>query len=291
MPGIFALLSALLLSTQAAGSQDTPEFSHDIDAFMAKVLEKRDIDWDQFYNYTCRDREVLEFEGTLQNVPLAGFRRKHLWFVRDGYLIRSPVSVNGVEISEEERRREEKKWVESLEEREKRSRGVDRDRFFGFKFEPGNYYYAGSTNFEGREVVIIEYYPESAFGHEHEEEDEVENEEEEDEIEAKMNKVLLVTLFVDPEEHQIVQMTLDNVGFDFLPGRWLIQIGTIEATMTMHQPFGDVWLVRDISAYGKMTTALGDLTVRYTLEFYDYAIAQTSATYRFPPRGGEAKKK
>jgi hypothetical protein len=217
---------------------------------------------------------------------MAGFHREHLYFVRDGYLIRSPVSVNGVAVSDEERHRAEEKWIQSLKEREKRSRGVDKDRFFSFKFEPGNYYYAGRRDFEGREVVVIEYYPEEGFG-----DDDENDEEEEDEIEAKMNKVFLVTMLVDPEEHQIVRMTLDNVGFDFLPARWLVQIGTIEASMTMHQPFGDVWLIRDITAYGKVNTANGDLAVRYKLEFYDYAIAETSATYRFPPRGVDPRKK
>ena len=84
---------------------------------------------------------------------------------------------------------------------------------------------------------------------------------------------------------EIVQMTLDNVGFDFLPGRWLVQIDTIETSMTMHQPYGDVWLTRDITAFAKVTTAYGNLAIRYSKTFYDYAVAETSATFRFPPRG------
>ena len=287
---VLTLVSTLLIPSGIAGPPPAQKALQDIDAFMAKVLEKRDIDWDRFYNYTCRDHEALEFEGTLQSVAMAGFHREHLYFVRDGYLIRSPISANGVAISDEERHRAEQKWVKSLEKREKRSSGVNRDHFFGFKFEPGNYYYAGRRDFEGREVVVIEYYPEEGFIDDDDDEED-EDEGEEDEIDAKMNKVFLVTMLVDPKEHQIVRMTLDNVGFDFLPARWLVQIGTIEASMTMHQPFGDVWLVRDITAYGKVTTAGGDLAVRYTLEFDDYAIAETSATYRFPPRGADTKKK
>ena len=34
-----------------------------------------------------------------------------------------------------------------------------------------------------------------------------------------MNKVSLVTLWVEPKAHQIVKYTFDNVGFDFLPVR------------------------------------------------------------------------
>ncbi len=187
------------------------------------------------------------------------------------------MAVNGVEISEEEREREERKWIESLKNKETRG-GVHRDNFFSLDFEPGNYYFAGRREFEGREVVAVEYYPESLFNDD-------DDDGEEDEIEAKMNKVFLISMLIDPEEHQIVQMTLDNVGFDFLPGRWLVQIDTIETSMTMHQPYGDVWLTRDITAFAKVTTAYGNLAIRYSKTFYDYAVAETSATFRFPPRG------
>jgi len=252
----------------------------DIDTFMEKVLERRDINWDDFYNYTCRERETLEVEGSLEAVPMQGFLRENMWFVRDGYLVRSPLSINGVKISRKDRDRAERKWIERVKKREEKE-GVDRDRFFGFKFEPGNYYFAGRQEFEGREVVAVEYYPETFFSDEEDEEEDPEDEE----IEKKLNKVFLITMLIDPAEHQIVQMTIDNVGFDFLPGGWLIRIGTIEASMTMHQPFGDIWLPRDIIAYGKVKTAAGDLAVRYRMAFQDYAIAETKARYRFAPLG------
>ena len=36
-----------------------------------------------------------------------------------------------------------------------------------------------------------------------------------------MNKTALITLWVDPAEHQIVKYTFDNVWLDFLPpGGW-----------------------------------------------------------------------
>ena len=37
------------------------------------------------------------------------------------------------------------------------------------------------------------------------------------EFQRLMNKVALVTLWVEPKAHQIVKYTFDNVGFDFLP--------------------------------------------------------------------------
>ena len=39
-----------------------------------------------------------------------------------------------------------------------------------------------------------------------------------------MNKTALVTLWVDPSNHQIVKYTFDNVWLDFLPGAWLVRV-------------------------------------------------------------------
>ena len=57
-----------------------------------------------------------------------------------------------------------------------------------------------------------------------------------------MNKVALVTFWVEPKAHQIVKYTFDNVGFDFLPAQWLVHVDDLHATMNMGQPFPDVWL-------------------------------------------------
>ncbi len=269
----------------------TPGFAQeeplsDIGAFMERVIVQRALNWDDYYNYFCKERAELAIEGSLRGVPIQGFRKEFLWFMRDGYLVRSPISVDGVAVSEEDRDRAEKKWIERLEKRE-RERGPDRETFFGIEFEPGNYFYAGRREFEGREVVIVEYYPETGPWVDDDEDDS----EEDDEIERQISKALVVTMLVDPKEHQIVKMTLDSLDFGFLPGGWLFKLDTIEASLTMHKPIGNIWLARDIDAYGRVTTAGGDLAIRYTSTFYDYAKAETSSTFRFPPRGVEEGKK
>ena len=62
-----------------------------------------------------------------------------------------------------------------------------------------------------------------------------------------MNKVSLVTIWVEPKSYQIVKYTFDNVNFDFLPGAWLLHVDDLKASMTMSQPFPDVWLPRDVT--------------------------------------------
>ena len=53
------------------------------------------------------------------------------------------------------------------------------------------------------------------------------------EFQRLMNKVALVTLWVEPKAHQIVKYTFDNVGFDFLPAQWLVHVSDVKATMTV----------------------------------------------------------
>ena len=79
----------------------------------------------------------------------------------------------------------------------------------------------------------------------------------EQEIDRKMNKTALITLWVDPAEHQIVKYTFDNVWLDFLPGAWLVRVDDLRASMTMGQPFDGIWLPRTINIYGGFMLATG----------------------------------
>ncbi len=117
-------------------------------------------------------------------------------------------------------------------------RFVSEAYFMDFKFEPGNYYLAGREQLDGQQVLRIEYYPKHMFDDSEErretrtrtrrrtrrerdaegEKTDKEQRDFEQRIERQMNKTALVTLWVDPAEHQIVKYTFDNVWMDFLPG-------------------------------------------------------------------------
>ena len=66
------------------------------------------------------------------------------------------------------------------------------------------------------------------------------------EVERLMNKNSLVTLWVEPGAKQIVKFVFDNVQTDFLPISWLFRLDDFKASMTMSQPFKDVWLPKDV---------------------------------------------
>jgi hypothetical protein len=97
-------------------------------------------------------------------------------------------------------------------------------------------------------------------------------------IQEKMNKVSLVTLWVDPETHQILQYTFDDIDMDFLPGRSLVRVDDLKATMRMAQSFPNIWLPRGIDMHFQMTFALGTVDATYRIDYHDYK--QADVTYR-----------
>ena len=70
-----------------------------------------------------------------------------------------------------------------------------------------------------------------------------------------MNKVALVTLWVDPAEHQILKYDFENIDLDFLPGRSLVRLDGMNAAMEMGQPFPSVWLPRSLRIGFDLTLA------------------------------------
>ena len=95
-----------------------------------------------------------------------------------------------------------------------------------------------------------------------------------------LNKVALVTMWIEPTSHQIVKSTFDNVSFDFLPGRWLVQVDDVTASMTMGQPFPDVWLPRTVEMNVAMQLALGQVAFHYALDYHDYRLADATIRIR-----------
>ena len=162
-----------------------------------------------------------------------------------------------------------------------RPRFLSESYWLDFEFEPGNYYFAGREQLAGREVLRIEYLPERLF-----------DERDADDAECdrpafvvpgaqdEFNKGALVTLWIDPAEEQIVRFTFDNVGFEFLPLRWLIRLDGLTASMTMGRPLDSVWLPERIDASGVMTMASGSTTVAYSRTFSNYREARTGGRLR-----------
>jgi len=305
----FLLAAGLVAASIAPRAQTaTPPPATDLDAFMARVLERRDDNWKKLQQYVLEERETFQLIGP-GATPLYGVRRESTWFPRDGRFIKSPLRINGVAISEEDRRKAEERWLKLEDDREKRR--AEREKranleqqaataaplteegvrqalepgfisaayFMRFKFDPGHYALAGRDQFDGRNVLKIEYYPSKLFS-EGRSRPNKELRKRDTEIQAKMNKGALVTLWIDSAEHQILKYDFENVDLDFLPGRWLVHLDGMNAAMEMGQPFPSVWLPRSLRIGIDLTLATGEVAGRYAVDYYDYKLATVATKVR-----------
>ncbi len=315
---VLALVCGFLFSVSHPQASQT-----DLDAFMEKVIARRDENWKKLQQYILDERERFQLTGP-DGGRIYGFDRDYTWFIREGYFIRSPLKVDGVRISEDDRAKYERRWMEREKAREKgRDRvtgvavgptglSVQRDGaavqapdappervedvlkqsleprfvsaayFLRFKFDPGHYALAGRERLAERDVLRIEYYPSKLFSDGRTRPNRRVRERD-DQIEEKMNKVSLVTLWVDPAQHQIIQYTFDNMDFDFLPGRSIVRVDDIRASMRMAQPFPDVWLPNSIDMYFRLTMAIGSIDAKYEVEYADHRLAEVTTRIK----GGE----
>ena len=160
--------------------------------------------------------------------------------------------------------------------------------FLRFKFEEGRYALVGREMLDGHEVMRVEYYPTNLYSTPQQRRmarDHNPRDPRDAEVQRMMNKVALVTLWIEPASHQIVKYTFDNIDFDFLPAQWLLRLDTIRATMTMSQPFPEIWLPRDLELKAAVDVAAGRFDIRWAVEYHDYRQADvTSKVHIIPER-------
>jgi hypothetical protein len=307
----------MAVAVVTAGSA-VPIAQTDLDALMGRVLLKRDDNWKKLQQYVLEERESMEVTA-LDGRKVYGFKREYQWFPRQGFFIKSPLTSDGVKIGDEERRRQEARWLAREQFREKRRAeiaagkepspadgggvaisigpgGVStsleaelRDKlepgfvsaayFLDFKFEQGQYALAGREKYEGRDVLKVEYYPMKMFTGGRARPNR-QLRERNKEIGKQMNKVSLVTLWVDPDDRQVVKYDFQNVDADFFPGQWFMQLEGLNAGMEMSQPFPGVWLPRMIRIGFDIAFAGGNVKGKYSSEYYGYKLAEVNQRIR-----------
>ena len=304
---IVVSLLALLPVTGFAQPARTPT---DLDRLMDEVVRRRDDNWKKLQQYILTERQRVTVTGP-EGLRLYGFSREYSWFVKDGFFVRSPLVVNGVGVSERERREYEAAYLKRQQRRDARraTRAADRGEplpppspdavgdllrqqaepnfisaayFLRFTFDPGRYALAGRETIDGREVLRIEYYPTKLFDDDKDGRTRVERRTEQarrrddrddaddERIEQQMNKASLVTLWVLRDEKQIVRYVFDNVDLGFLPGRSVLHVDELTASMQMTEAFPGVWLPRAIAATAGVNTALGRARAVYDIGYADY---------------------
>ena len=316
---IKALVALMGLALLAAVVPGRVVAQSDLDAFMERVLARRDDNWKKLQQYVLEEKEAFDLTGP-GGLPLWGIRREYSWFIRQGIFVRSPVKANGVALSEADRRKAEDEWRRREANREERRQRraerrvvvidptevkvtdgqttpadlpsnvddllkqgsdpqfVSSSYFLKFRFDKGHYALAGREKVDDRDALKIEYYPGTGLFNEGKSRPNREVRDKEDEIEQKMNKVSLVTLWVDPKTDQILQYTFDDIDMDFFPGRTLLRVSDLKATMRMSQAFPEVWLPRSIEMHFGMMMAVGAIDATYTVDYLNYK--QADVTYK-----------
>ncbi len=273
---------------------------------MKRVVARRDDNWKKLQQYILDERDAVDLlaPGRLR---LWGERRDYTWFIQDGFFVRSPIAVNGVSIADEERRQAEARYLRRVKRRDAASPDgrddagnrapadvnaliqqtrqpefISSSYFLNFTFDEGRYALVGRETLGGRDVLRIEYYPTRLFSDNPAERQNAARRRRDDgdqalddRIQRLMDKTSLVTLWVEPESVQILKYTFDNVGLDFLPGSWLVEVDDVRASMEMSQPFPEVWLPESIDMRVSLQLAIGAFDVNYRVDYRNYRLAET----------------
>jgi len=318
-PYLSAVVTLGVWLALSPASAQTPAPTAELDAFMAQVLARRDENWKKVQQYILDEQERVEFRGPGE-ILLWGAKREYMWYPRDGFFVRSPVRFNGVTISESERERYEQNFLRQTKNRDERAKQRGRETegtadvapsdiqsliqqtrepqfvssayLLKFKFEGGRYAIVGRETLDKQPVLRIEYYPTRLFSDDPETRAEAHanqvagsksrDDAYGDEIQRLMNKVSRVTIWVEPNQKQIVKYTFENVSLDFLPASWLVRVTELRANMTMTEAFPSVWLPKRIDVLGSFVLAPGPFAVSYDIQYSGYREATTAGKYLGP---------
>ena len=165
-----------------------------------------------------------------------------------------------------------------------------------FKFEGGRYALVGRETIDKQQVLRIEYYPTRLFSDDPDtragaranqvtgakSKPESNKDAYGREMQRLMNKVSRVTIWVEPNQKQIVKYTFENVSLDFLPASWLVRVTELSANMTMTEAFAGVWLPERIDVLGSFVLAPGPFSVSYDIQYSGYREAATAGKYLGP---------
>ena len=128
----FVLLCTHGLASQASAqapatppSKPAAAKPNELDAFMEKVLKRREVNRQTLEQYVLDESEQFEVLGPAR-MPVYRQKREFTWYVRDGLHVRSPVRFDGVTVGDSARKEYEDTWVRRERRRLERKDAKDK---------------------------------------------------------------------------------------------------------------------------------------------------------------------
>jgi hypothetical protein len=245
--------------------------STDLKDLIKEVLSKSEGDLDHLRHYVFKEREVCiqKIDGETQ-----GYRRDYVWIInKNGYLVRSPILINGIAVSSKEQATAEEEWLKEQQNQKGQKSSLDFfldcmrnfisksivnritggkknagwDDFFSFKIMPDKFKYAGEQLYEGQNVIKVKF-NESVLNSQY----------------AGVQHA--VTMLIEPRMQQLINITINRSNY----AKEMIGQED-EISMNMHKILEDIWLPLSFSYYMKVDTNYQHISLSYKREFYSYA--------------------
>ena len=269
-------LNAIAFDKNENGKYDAKKLNE----LMENVWNKFELNFEDMRDYVFSESEVLDNQSPLdrfRQIPKS-YHREYAWVVRDGYLVRSPILFDGMDVAAEEQRTAEQKWIESQKKQSKWKSSLDyfvdsfrtlqpgrmeksakdknnptwNDLWF-FRFEPGKYIYAGEQQFEGSKVVLIDYKATSRDGYH-----------------------ATVRMSIKADEQQLVVFSMRGwINKDDIDQQ-------NEYLIVMNKPTGNIWLPKTCYLFANSDLgAAQHILFSYTREFHSYKRSDVKANFYF----------
>lgn len=274
------MLAVLIITTII--SVNGPSESSDIDEFIKEVYDNREAGWALLLSYNFTEDANITISNRSTGLPLQSRKEKYVWFTREGKLVRSPVISNGAGVPEGERLAYEDEFLNGGKKGKRRA-DLTKDGFFNLTYEPGTYFYAGEEMVNGRETVIIEYYPREHFTKTGR--DPIGNQG--DKYDPSFDKTSLVKMWIDRDEKQIVKVDFQNASLDYLPGSWLVSLDFFNASLTMKRNQRGDWLPHFLTLDTVINQAEQSLEISLERSFSDYRRTGVNVDFDFRKKAEE----
>lgn len=229
-----------------------------VDDYIQRVLDKRAELADYFRLHELNESVNIAVKRRSEISPIRTFSIDSVWQNADGKMIRTPQSINGVELSTEAQSFFQR-GLDHLHADDESPFYVFHLRWLLFQdFQDGSFYFSREETVNGTKVMVIEFYP------------------------SQIDDFRRVVFYISAEDDHIVEclVEMDELRFDTLGVQNSLPVFAssilkfflfedITYSLKM-QSFEGGWVPESISIQGTKRRIDGDLLIEYEKKFTNY---------------------